>query len=58
MSTYNATQFYHATEKPRVVRSAEDAAALGPEWFDSPKAAAAAKAAADAKAAKKGKDKE
>lgn len=36
-SNYQVTQFYHATQGVRVVRSAAEEAALGPGWHDSPK---------------------
>lgn len=34
---------YHAKKAPVIVQSAEEEAALGPDWFDSPKKAAAPK---------------
>lgn len=45
---------FHATERPRLVQTAEQQAAMGPDWFESAgeaKAAAEAKAIADAAAA-------
>lgn len=39
---FNATKFYHPDGRSIVVTTPDAAAALGPEWFDSPKAAAAA----------------
>ncbi len=40
MNAYPAKR-YHATKDPVYVQSAEEEAALGKDWFDSPKKAAA-----------------
>lgn len=53
---YNPSFFFHTTGKKCLVRDAVEEAALGPDWFDSPKKAAAARAAAEAVPPKKSKE--
>lgn len=49
MSAYNPSIYYNAKGEKKTVASAEEAATLGKEWFDSPKKAAKHAPKAEAK---------